>query len=155
MDHRATLGVCLLVLASCAVLGCSDSRVSRCSDCADGGAPPASPCDSDDDCADGVCRQSRVTLEYGCYARCPSELAGHLCEDGSECFGYCRGDQGPGELGDPCEFTEDCLPGLACFIPATGGRCTRICDVDHIDICESGTACELFPDGSGLCRTPE
>ncbi|MBZ0119557.1 MAG: hypothetical protein K8H88_21380 [Sandaracinaceae bacterium] len=149
---KEQLLICALCMV-CVLLASCDGRSTR-SDAgpadASSGAPPGSPCGSDFDCLDGVCRESAVTQVSSCYARCPSDRLGHLCDDGSECYGYCRGDQGPNALGTACDSTESCLPGLEC----ADGICTRICDEDHLDICEPGTTCMLFPAGWGFCRAP-
>lgn len=149
---RARAVYCAVILAASAFAACDDRRSVGRSDAGTdaGGTPAGASCASDLDCLDGVCRVSAVTGERNCYANCPSDQINHLCADGSQCFGYCRGDQGPNPLGARCASTETCLPGLEC----ADGTCTRVCDVDHLEICEPGTTCELFPDGWGLCRQP-
>lgn len=64
--------------------------------------------------------------------------------------------------GATCEFTNDCVPGTACFMVTPGGGgtprsiCLRFCDVGDgaADCAATGTTCQAagdLPTGTGVC----
>ena len=65
------------------------------------------------------------------------------------------------EEGSPCEYVDQCGPGLACFMRATGGVCGRVCCIGDPSACEGDTECTgvgMLLDGTltgyGECRAP-
>lgn len=100
------------------------------------------------------------------------------CPAGEGCYGWAdeflcwydlSGDAGG--VGDPCEATNHCDPGLACVDPAvvpactaSSGCCAPFCDRAGPDACATGLACVPYfdpveaPAGRadiGICRLPD
>jgi hypothetical protein len=104
------------------------------------------PCDSPEACARGLrCEEGRCAPQ-------PDDCdRPERCGQGSTCFGTAtRACAPPGAVDAPCEYAEQCQPGLFCDLAA--GRCALAADsgepcADGV-ACLAGLACDLE---SGRC----
>lgn len=109
-------------------------------------------CDTVDGC--DLVRQTGCTSPESCY---PSTGSATQCV---------RPTAAMAAEGATCEFTNDCVPGTACFTVTPGGggtpmsMCLRFCDIgDGATDCPNsgGMACQaggMLPAGTGICPPP-
>ncbi len=115
------------------------------------GSPDAPTCENPSD----TCIQSNGGVVALCLPLCDPLLQD--CQDGFSCLPATDGfacvpdaSGGMGEVGDPCEFVNVCLPGSFCAPSAELSGCASLsccasfCDISEVDVCMEPTVCVAF-----------